>query len=83
MFGFLNVFLAATLIHGGGAEADAAALLADGDSANFSCNADALVWRDQRFTAAQLAASRRDLCRSFGSCSFTEPIEGLVELKWL
>ncbi len=83
MFGFLNVFLAATLIHAGGSTADATALLADREPANFSCTTDALTWRSHRFTAAQLTAARRALCRSFGSCSFTEPLEGLQELHWL
>ena len=83
MFGFLNVFLAAALIHAGGSRADATALLADREPANFSCATDALAWRSHRFDAAQLAAARRALCRSFGSCSFTEPIEGLQELHWL
>ncbi len=83
MFGFLNVFLAATFIHSGGSAADATTLLADGDPANFSCVPDALGWRGHRFSAAQLSAARHALCRSFGSCSFTEPIEGLEELRWL
>ena len=83
MFGFLNVFLAAALIDSGGSNADATALLADTHVANFSCAPDALAWRGHRFDAAQFTAARRALCRSFGSCSFTEPIEGLQELHWL
>lgn len=83
MFGFLNLFLAATLLHTGGSAADALALLDDRDADHFSCTPDALAWRQHRFTAAQLADTRRSLCRSFGSCSFTEPIEGLQQLHWL
>ena len=83
MHGFLNVFLAAALVHAGGSAPEAATLLADTDPRNFSCAADALGWRDHRFTAARLTAVRRTLCRSFGSCSFTEPIEGLQKLRWL
>ncbi len=83
MFGFLNVFLAAALVHSGGSTADATALLADTNAANFSCAPDALAWRGHRFDLAQLSAARRALCRSFGSCSFTEPIVGLQELHWL
>ncbi len=83
MLGFLNVFLAATLLHTGGSVADATALLVDGNAENFTCSPDALVWRTHRFTAAQLAAARRQLCRSFGSCSFDEPLEGLQQLRWL
>lgn len=83
MFGFLNLLLAAALIHVGGTDAEAIALLDDSDSTHFSATPDALAWRNHRFTAAQLATSRRTLCRSFGSCSFTEPIEGLQELRWI
>lgn len=83
MFGFLNVLLAAALIHSGGPDADAVALLDDSDPTHFAANPDALSWRNYRFNAAQLEASRRALCRSFGSCSFTEPIEGLQELRWI
>ena len=83
MFGFLNVFLAATLLHHGGGEADALALLDDGDAANFRSTSAALAWRGHEFSLAQLAATRQQFCRSFGSCSFTEPLEGLHELHWL
>lgn len=83
MFGFLNLLLAAALIHVGGTDAEAIALLDDSDSTHFTAPPDALAWRNHRFTAAQLATVRRTLCRSFGSCSFTEPIEGLQELRWI
>ena len=83
MFGFLNVFLAATLLHHGGREADACALLDDSDAAQFRATPDALAWRQHHFTLAQLTAARQHFCRSFGSCSFTEPLEGLHELHWL
>jgi hypothetical protein len=83
MFGFLNVFLAATLIHTGGSDAEALAMLDDRDARSFTATPDALGWRAHRFTAAQITAARRALCRSFGSCSFTEPLTGLQELHWL
>jgi hypothetical protein len=83
MFGFLNVFLAAALLHEGGSTADTTMLLSDGDPRHFACTTDALVWRDRKFTRPQLESTRRHLLRSFGSCSFTEPIEGLQELRWL
>ncbi len=83
MFGFLNVTLAAALLHAGGSEADATALLDDADAQAFQLHPDALSWRGTRFSADQLAATRRTLCRSFGSCSFTEPLEGLQQLSWL
>lgn len=83
MFGFVNLFLAATLLHHGGTEADTLALLDDTDTAKFRSTPAALGWRRYDFTLAQLAAARQHFCRSFGSCSFTEPLEGLHELHWL
>lgn len=83
MFGFLNVFLAAALVHAGGSDADALALLDESDPCVFTVAPDALAWRGHRFTAVQLATTRRTLCRSFGSCSFTEPVEGLQQIHWL
>jgi len=83
MFGFLNVFLAAALVRAGGSVADTIALLDERDPRAFVASPEAIAWRSFRFTAPQLAATRQALCRSFGSCSFTEPIEGLQELSWL
>lgn len=83
MFGFLNIFLAAALVHSGASEADTIALLEDGDATNFRATSDALTWRTHRFDTAALQATRRALCRSFGSCSFAEPVEGLQQLHWL
>lgn len=83
MFGFLNVFLAAALLQSGGNTADATMLLSDGDPRHFACTSDALAWRNHQFTRPQLESTRKQLLRSFGSCSFTEPIEGLQELRWL
>lgn len=83
MFGFLNVFLAAALIHTGGNDAEALALLEETDARAFALAPDAITWRAHRFSAAQLADTRKNFCRSFGSCSFTEPLEGLQEISWL
>lgn len=83
MFGFLNIFLAAALIHGGGGEAEAIALLGETDPGVFAVAPDAITWRSHRFTTAAIASARQDFSRSFGSCSFAEPIEGLLALRWL
>ena len=83
MFGFLNVFLAAALIRQGGADADVLALLEERDARAFTTGTEAIAWRGHRFDVARLADTRKHLCRSFGSCSFTEPVEGLQEISWL
>jgi len=83
MFGFLNVFLAAAWVNRGASAADALAVLEEEDASAFACHPDALAWRHHRFTTAELVQARRTVLRSFGSCSFAEPIEGLQALGWL
>lgn len=83
MFGFLNVFLAATLLHTGGTTAEAEDLLMESAAESFRASPEAIHWRNHVFSSAQIAAARRSLCRSFGSCSFTEPMDGLRSLGWM
>jgi hypothetical protein len=83
MFGYINLILAAALLQGGGPGSSAIRLLTDGSAENFRCEGEAILWRDARFSTEQIAQVRRTLVRSFGSCSFNEPIEGLQSLGWL
>jgi hypothetical protein len=83
MFGFLNLLVAAALTHGDAAEPDVVAALEESDPSAFALDRDAVRWRGHRLDAARLEATRRDLFRSFGSCSFTEPLDGLRSLSWL
>lgn len=83
MFGFVNLLLASTLIHSGGSATEAVDLLSDPEARHFGCSSEALTWKDRRFTRAQLSDTRDFLLRSFGSCSFNEPVEGLQTLGWL
>jgi hypothetical protein len=80
MYGFLNVFLAATLVYGGVAEDTALALLQEEDPFAFSLSDDAIVWRDKRVDAEQIQAARANFAVSFGSCSFREPVDELESL---
>ncbi len=83
LFGFLNIFLAAALVQADAPEHVVRALLETRDPGDFTLTDDAIAWRDQRFTIEQLGQMRRTFCHSFGSCSFTEPIEDLQALHWL
>ena len=80
MFGFLNVFLTAALLRGGGSMDDARALLEDSDASAFRVDDDSIAWRGHRFDAADLA-DMRHLAVSFGSCSFREPMEEMQLLR--
>ncbi len=84
MHGFLNVCAAAALMHSGVIESREALDVLDESSAEaFKFLPDSFVWRDRRVTARDLADTRRSFFRSFGSCSFREPIEDLERLRIL
>jgi len=83
MHGFVNVFLSAALVAIDKRDDLAVELLEETDPKHFHATPDSIHWRKHRFTVEQLTRARLELCRSFGSCSFTEPIEGLQALHWL
>jgi hypothetical protein len=83
MHGFLNVFVAAALAdacHAGVEEL--IAVIEEQDAGAFLFTGEDVTWRGRRLTAAQIAASRH-LARSFGSCSFEEPLDDLRTLGLL
>jgi hypothetical protein len=69
MFGFLNVFVAATLARKGVTELEPV-LLAE-------------TFDDHGLTAEDFASARREFAISFGSCSFEEPVADLRALGLL
>jgi hypothetical protein len=79
MFGYLNVFLAAAVIHGGGAPRDAMTVLtADRDTLHID---DAgIEWAGVRIRTEAISAARAEFITGFGSCSFREPIDELAPL---
>jgi hypothetical protein len=84
MHGFLNVFTGAVLAHAAGLDrGDLQAILEDEDATSFQFDDGGLAWRDRRASLTQVAAARRDFAVSYGSCSFTEPVEGLEDLGLL
>lgn len=84
MYGFANLFLAAALLQTGAlAPEEVSRLLVEGDPQAFHFDDDGAQWHDARITTAQLAQARQDFCRSYGSCSFTEPTDDLRGLTWL
>lgn len=83
MFGFLNVFLAAAFVCVGMGEADATAILEETDPRAFRFDADGVVWRGTRLSMERLTDARASFARSFGSCSFEEPVADLRTLTLL
>lgn len=83
MYGFLNVFLVAVLLHAGHAPEIVMPVLEERDASALRVSQDALEWRGLRATVAQIAAARAQFAGSFGSCSFTEPVDDLAALSLL
>lgn len=84
MHGFLNVFLTAAFLDAGKIEGSKIeVLLGERSVGAFAWNDDGVTWMGHHLTAEELARARRRFARSYGSCSFTEPIDELRELELL
>ncbi len=83
MHGFVNVFLAAAFLRAGMNANLAAQLLEEQSARAFQFDLDGARWRERRLSRDEIAGARRDFSISFGSCSFTEPIDDLRSLHLL
>jgi hypothetical protein len=83
MHGFLNLFLAAAFLRAGMESERAMQLLEEQSAEAFHFELDGVVWRQHRIARDEIAATRRSLAVSFGSCSLTEPIDDLHSLHLL
>ncbi len=82
MHGYLNVFLAAAVLRGGGSMTDAEAVMLERDAAAFVVTTDAIRWRAWTFDVRSLEDTRA-MVAGFGSCSFREPVDDLRALALL
>jgi len=84
MHGFINVFVAAIAARQGWQDPERLLpILSTQQAADFSLTDDAIVWRDHTWSINQVHTARADFALSFGSCSFTEPVNDLQALGWL
>ena len=84
MHGFINVFLAASFVHARALDPDQTIeLLNETDAQSFTFTDDAATWRDHTIDTLSIAKARERSALSYGSCSFTEPVEDLKTLGWL
>ncbi len=83
MYGFLNVFLAAALLHAGHEPSALLPLLEERDASSIVADAHGISWRGRHVSAAQVAQARDRFAGSFGSCSFEEPVQDLRTLQLL
>ena len=83
MFGFLNLMLAVAFLRSGMNESDVLRVLEEEDPTAFQVDDLGITWRSRRVDLRALSDARRLGMVSFGSCSFTEPIEDLQLLHLL
>jgi hypothetical protein len=83
MHGFLNLFLAAAFLRAGMEPQRAVQLLDEDSREALRFDSDGVTWRETRLGRAELMVARRESSISFGSCSFTEPIDDLGSLGLL
>lgn len=83
MHGFINVFLAAAFIFDGMNDTDALSLIDETDATSFAFTDESVAWREHEITLEKFQIARLDFALSFGSCSFTEPVEDLRALGFL
>jgi hypothetical protein len=83
MFGFLNLFLTVAFVRAGMDDAEAAKLLEEGSAVAIKVEENGIAWRGNSLNIRELSDARRLGVISFGSCSFTEPIEDLESLGLL
>jgi len=83
MFGFLEVALVAALLWDRRIDTREAAALLGGRSSSVELSSNALAWAGHHVSSDEIAAVRRSFFRSFGSCSFDEPVAELTRLGFL
>ncbi|MEY4066253.1 MAG: hypothetical protein RIR26_2461 [Pseudomonadota bacterium] len=84
VFGFLNVFCAAVLgwTHNL-SETELRLLLEEKNLAHIGIHADGIEWKSYRVSQSDIRQVRSVGLRSFGSCSFYEPVEEMKSMKLL
>jgi hypothetical protein len=77
MFGFLNVFMAATLMRSGLSDVEAIMVMNESDPSSFGIEDQGIRWRDHLADLDTIKTTRSRFATSFGSCSFREPVDEL------
>lgn len=84
MHGFLNVVVCAAFVYWQKVTLEEAQEILQDSSINpFQFKDDSIGWRSRYLNLAQIEEVRQRFFRSFGSCSFQEPIDDLKELTLL
>ena len=82
MQGFLNLSILAALVYGQKlTRKGALTILQESFSTNFKFQEENIIWQNHNLSLTELQKSRKCFFRSFGSCSFQEPLDELRGLK--
>ena len=84
MQGFLNLSILTALVYGQQInQSEALMVLPESSINNFQFQEDKIAWKDRYLNLAEIQKARQYFFRSFGSCSFQEPVDELRELHLL
>ena len=84
MHGFLNLFVLAALVYWQKITLEEGQqLLEESSLERFQFKEDGISWRDRQLNLSEIETARQQFFRSFGSCSFEEPIDDLKYLQLL
>lgn len=83
MYGFLNILLATALVRAGADDGTIVDALEERSRDVIRMEESGVMWRGHLLSLEALAASRERSTRSFGSCSFREPLDDLAGLGFL
>jgi hypothetical protein len=81
--GFVNLFLAGAIAFYGATEKAVMNTLTETDASAFRFDDDVIRWHDNALIVDQIEKARREFAISFGSCSFTEPVDDLKSKQWI
>ncbi|HLS47510.1 MAG TPA: hypothetical protein VK012_03265 [Gemmatimonadales bacterium] len=80
MYGYLNLFLAALFAHAGAGLDELEAILTEGDHTRIRFDEGGVAWGGRRADVDDVVRLRARGATTFGSCSFTEPVDELQAL---
>jgi hypothetical protein len=84
MHGFLNVYFALiSTLHHRSDERALRLILEERDPDAFKLDREGIHWRDLSLSSDQIEQARERIASGHGSCSFDEPREDLIAMKWL
>ena len=83
MYGFLNLLLAAGVAAQGATTAEVREVLEERTAAAFRFDDEGAHWKSRFLSVPELQRLRSRVAVSFGSCSFTEPLNDLRFLSYL